>query len=1631
VTKRRKILLITAASAAGLVIVGLVAVLLVLQSSWFANFVRAQAIAAVEEATGGIAEIGSFQLDWHHLTVRIRNFVLHGTEPRTADPLLRVELLELRVKLFSGIAHLIDLAYLGVDRPEVNLLVFPDGRTNIPEPKVKKPPSNTNSLETVVNLQVGEFQLQNGLLQYLQQKSAFSGRGENLKVLLNYKPVTPSYVGSVSIEPLLLASGSRRPLRVHVNVPVEIDKNTIRVANAILGTDQSSIGLTASLSNLNAPVLEASLNANISLPELQDSFALPIDSRAEGAPTRLTATFHVHTDDTTKSIHVERANVGLGQTTLAASGYLRGAQPSSPLEFRGDLELAQLTKLLKVTSPNVTGAVLLGGKADLDAQNEYLVNGTINTRGVSIRSGDTEINDVILHTPFHADPYLVSLDGVRLEALGGSLNAKIFVEKMRVLSLEGTLRNFSLPVIATIFTGKKLDYDGTIDGTLKATGDLQSKGTSGYSATTRLTILPGAHGVPVKGQLDADYVGARGSVDLGNSYIALPHSRLDLSGALNQHLDLKLVSSNLDDFLPAANFRAKTRQTSLPVKLQGGNASLQAEVKGNLSAPEIASHFSMTNFAVGPGFYNQLALDAAASPSGASVRNGLLTHDTLHTTFDASLGLQKWAPYPAAPLAANLQLRNATVADLLDLAGESSIPASGNVTADIHINGAFGDPLGAATVQVVNGSAYQQPFSLLRMNVDLADRLITLAPLEVKSDAGQIDVTGNFHHPANSFTTGSVQVHLTSSGIQLTDVKPLQQRSPGAAGIVQLSADASGALREVNKQTSFDLASVSADISAHRLRVQNQEAGDLTGTVRTTNRVINYQLSSNFAGSAVAINGKTTLATDYPTSADASIKNLSIAKVLSITGQSNIPATGTASADAHVSGTMRAPSADLTFSLVKADVYQEQINRLSGTVHYRPTLVDVPNVTLDMPAGAIQLTASYAHPAASFDRGQVKFKLQPTDINLAKIKHIEEAKSTLKGDLHLAADLSASISERSGKPFVLFSYLNADASTKSLALNNQNLGTASFTARTSGQKLQFRLDSDVAQSQIHGYGHSELSGDYPVEADLSFSNIKYSNIAPYIPATSENPPSFDAVVEGKASVSGPAATPDQLNARLQLDRLMAETHSSRSPTGAPAARAVTIQNQGPIVVTFSQQVVKIEKLNLAGPSTSVNASGTVNLKDDTAPLNVNLDANINLEVLQDLDRDFYSNGNLTANAAVHGTFSQPFINGRIDLKSANVNYATFPDGLSNANGVIVLTGTGAAIQSLTAETGGGKISLAGFAGLSGKALTYDLRATANRVRARYSGISVTSNANINLIGNSRRSLVSGNVVIERIAYNSSSDAGSILSRFASTPVSTASAPSPMLTGMHLNIHIITAPDLRVSTTYADRLSIEANLTLRGTAATPGMLGQVVVTDGQLVFFGNTYTVNTGTINFYNSNSISPVVNISLQTLAQGVSVTLGVSGPIENLQLSYRSDPPLTFEQIVSLLATNTTPNDPNIVANQPPAQQQSFTQMGESAILSQAVANPLASRVQRVFGLSQFKIDPSVAGNNGQPSARVTLQQKIFNNVTFTYITDVTQTNSEIIRVEWDLTPKFSAVGLRDFNGNVSLVFYYNFKVQ
>ena len=133
---------------------------------------------------------------------------------------------------------------------------------------------------------------------------------------------------------------------------------------------------------------------------------------------------------------------------------------------------------------------------------------------------------------------------------------------------------------------------------------------------------------------------------------------------------------------------------------------------------------------------------------------------------------------------------------------------------------------------------------------------------------------------------------------------------------------------------------------------------------------------------------------------------------------------------------------------------------------------------------------------------------------------------------------------------------------------------------------------------------------------------------------------------------------------------------------------------------------------------------------------------------------------------------------------------------------------------------------------------------------------------------------------------------------------------------------------------------------------------------------------------------------------------------MDRMKLSYRSDPPMQFSDLVSLLASGKPPTtDPVLAARAPAAPQQNFEQAGASTLLGQAVANPVSGRLQRLFGVSKLKIDPQITGASNTPQATMTLQQQISRDITFTYIQDVTQSNPQIIRMEWAIDPQWSAI--------------------
>jgi len=416
---------------------------------------------------------------------------------------------------------------------------------------------------------------------------------------------------------------------------------------------------------------------------------------------------------------------------------------------------------------------------------------------------------------------------------------------------------------------------------------------------------------------------------------------------------------------------------------------------------------------------------------------------------------------------------------------------------------------------------------------------------------------------------------------------------------------------------------------------------------------------------------------------------------------------------------------------------------------------------------------------------------------------------------------------------------------------------------------------------------------------------------------------------------------------------------------------------------------------------------------------------VDLAVLRTLDPELTSAGRLALDAVFRGPLEKPEVFGRAEIQNGSLYVTGLPNGLDKINAVAFLYRDRATLDRFSAESGGGKVMVTGFVGF-GAPLTYYLQARAEQVRYRDpTGASVTANAALSLTGTSERSVLGGEATITRISFNPQTDLGALLAASA-LPAPPPSRPGLFTQGIRFDVRVRTAPQARLETALTRGLQAEADLRLRGDPVRPVVLGRVLVNQGEVLFFGNKYTIDSGEINFVNPGRIEPIVKLDLQTKVRGVDVTLTLSGPITKMSVTYRSDPPLQLADIVGLLATGREPASAPGLVGARSAQSQSWEQAGAGALMSQAIASPLAGRLQRFFGVSRLKIDPTISGTTGTPEARVTLEQQLSPTLTFTYITNLTRAEQQTVRVEWGFTKDWSAVALREENGLFGLDFLY-----
>ena len=973
---------------------------------------------------------------------------------------------------------------------------------------------------------------------------------------------------------------------------------------------------------------------------------------------------------------------------------------------------------------------------------------------------------------------------------------------------------------ATWLAGRHDSLSGTLSGPLQLDGQVTPSGLAGVNASALLDLKPGQGGVPLKGLLALNYDHRSGKLQLGNSQIDIGSTHADISGTLADDVALHVVSRNLNDATPLLRALGAQPPAQWPVELQGGVARIDASIRGGLDNPKISGKAEAENLKLAGQQLDRVASTFTLDQSSAVLQAITVDEGKMHLEGNGRAGLRNWKLEESSPVSAVVSLRAADIQALAAEAGWKPLPASGLISAAVHVSGSLESPLVAGAVTLEDLTAYGEHFAQARADLTYTATAIEVSHGEARNGAGRITLSGDYNHPARDWKDGSLRFDVASSGVDLATIQHLQDIASGLGG--RLNLKASGGAKIVD--------------------------------------------------------------------------------------------------------------------------------------------------------GVVDLTS-----------------------------------------------------------------LNGELTVRNAALDGHAYGNLTVTAATKLPLLTLAATATLDDVQIHGSGEWRMEGDYSGEAHVPIPRVTFATLHDLMPGKHlRKDLPFGGFVEGEAVISGPLNRLSSMKADVTLSTVQLNASPNAKPVAGTVLQDLVLHNAQPVHMVVTANSIDFGHTSFIAKDTTLDASGRLSLNSKTlnsktlnskSPLDVAIQGRINFSILQLFNPDLLGAGASIINVTVRGSLTEPQVNGRLELRNASLFLRDVPNGVDNANGLILFDSNRATVQNLSGKSGGGDISFesGSFLGFRGAGLVYRLQATARNVRYRSEGgVSLTADGSLALVGTSDSSVLSGSVSLTRAVFNPRTDVGALL---ASTTTPVAAAPNEYLRGLQLDVRVVTQHTLEVETALSRNIQADADLRVRGTPDRPILLGQITVNSGQIEFFGNKYSINRGDIIFNNPAKIEPVLNMDLSTKVRGITVDIIFSGPLNKLNFSYRSDPPLEASDIIALLAVGRTPSTLG-----PLATSQATTNInnsylglgtGTDSLLSQAIS-PNSGRLQKLFGVSHIKIDPQLSDVTIVPQARLTLEQQVSSDVTLTYIQNLAVSDQQIVRVEWDFSRKWSAVALRDENGAFSIDFEY-----
>ena len=856
-----------------LVIVAICAVsgtLWFLNSSMIREHVRRTLVAELESDTGGRVELSSLRWDLWRLEAEADNLTIHGLEVPPEVPYAHADHVYVKFKIFSFWGRRVGLREVSVDHPVIHLLIYPDGTTNQPTPKVKGE-GESDSVQQLFDLAIDRAECRNGWFIVNDRRTPLDGGLDDVRAEMLYRGREKRYDAHVRVGRIDVRLTDLRPFAAQAEADFSIFRDHTQVHSLRLRSGATRLDARGLVTDYAHPFLNIAYRMSVDLAEVARitrtselrGGTVDVDGTGNFAKTSFNAT---------------------GKVTLMDGSYsdpdFTVRSVNAGFDYYVDPD--------RLAAPHIF-AHLLGGVVRGEAQ-------ILNWR-----------------KPEERGPH--------------SRNVKRVEEQGRVdLNISGTSLN---AVFAALSNPNDLPLD-----TLNVVGALDGKVNVSWNRTPRSAVVgldvrvvppvfPPVEQLPVSAHAVATYHAS--GLKIEHLDLATPKAYLSASGTLGvsgESVRVTADTKDLGEIMPLID--ALRPPGAMAVQFRG-EASFSGSAYGRLGWPTFDGLFEAQNFGLlvpkpakkAPAdqaqeasdvlvVWDTVAGDVVYDSTHAVVRHSVLRRGNSELRFDGNTQLKRGKLSDEFPLTAHLMLRHGDVGDLQKVFGYSC-PVDGKLDADIKTDGPITGISGGGHIALTDATAYGEPIKSLAFDVQFKDKQVKATNVTLNTDLGDVGGNGDFN-----FDTSAFRFELHGSDLKLERIRQLKSAWVHTSGRISFTASGSGTPQEPV---------VNAQLRLQDLVVNQQAFGGLDIDAKTHGTELRLTARSQFKDTNVSLDGEIRLRGDMPGHGVLTLSSSNLNPLLAAFLPARMTGPTALSARVEASGPMASPE-DLKVDLV--------VDRISG-----------------------------------------------------------------------------------------------------------------------------------------------------------------------------------------------------------------------------------------------------------------------------------------------------------------------------------------------------------------------------------------------------------------------------------------------------------------------------------------------------------------------------------------------------------------------------------------------------------------------------------------------------------------------------------------------------------------------------